>query len=102
MRRRLGWLLLTGAFVAALELVAIAVYDFLAVSRPLGQDILVVESWIPKEYLVQVPSVLRSGHYRCLVVVGSPAEASDKNSSSKAALSLSVRLQTVRFPSNFN
>lgn len=55
-------------------------YDFLAVSRPLGQDILVVEAWIPKEALAQVPSVLRSGHYRYLAVVGYPEEASDKNS----------------------
>jgi|SRR5208282_3270175 len=80
MRRRSGRLLLTGAFVAAFVLIAMLLGDFLAVSRPLGQDVLVVEAWIPKESLAQVPSVLRSGRYRYLVVVGYPAQASDKNS----------------------
>lgn len=76
---------MTGAFVAAFVLIAMLLGDFLAVSRPLGQDILVVEAWIPKESLAQVPSVLRSGHYRYLVVVGDPAEASDKISAADVA-----------------
>lgn len=72
---------MTGAFGAAFLLIAMPLHDFLAVSKPLGQDILVVEAWIPKEALAQVPSVLKSGHYRYLVVVGYPTEASDNDSS---------------------
>jgi hypothetical protein len=72
---------LAGTFVAVFVFIEIILHDFLAVNRPLGRDILVVEAWLRKEWLAQVPSVLRSGHYRYLVVVGSPAEASDENSS---------------------
>lgn len=72
---------MTGAVGAAFLLIAMPLHDFLAVSKPLGQDILVVEAWIPKEALAQVPSVLRSGHYRYLVVVGYPTGPSDSESS---------------------
>jgi hypothetical protein len=76
---------LIAVFVAAFVLMAKPLYDFLAVSRPLGQDILVVETGIPEEALAQVPGVLRSGHYHWLVVVGPADEASDRNSPADAA-----------------
>lgn len=84
-RRRSGRLLLAGAFVTVFVFIEMTLHDFLAVSRPLGRDILVVEAWQRKEWLAQVPSALRSGHYRYLVVVGSPEEASDENSSADVA-----------------
>lgn len=77
--------MLAGTFVAVFVFIEMTLNDFLAVNRPLGRDILVVEAAIPKEYLAQVPIVLRSGHYRYLVVVGPPAEASDEKSSADVA-----------------
>jgi hypothetical protein len=71
---------LAGTLVAVFVSIEMALPDFLAVSRPLGQDILVFEAAIPKEWLAQALSVLRSGHYRYLVVVGPPAEASEERS----------------------
>jgi hypothetical protein len=85
LRRRSGRLLLAGTFVAVFVFIELTLHDFLAVNRPLGQDILVVEAWLRKEWLAQVPSALKSGHYRYLVVVGPPAEISDETSSADVA-----------------
>ncbi len=71
---------MTGVVLAAFVLSTILLGDFLAVNRPLGEDILVVEGGMPKWVCAQVPSALRSGHYRRLVVLGHPAGASDMNS----------------------
>jgi hypothetical protein len=70
MRRQSTKLVLIGVFAAALMITARLVYEFLAVSKPLGQDMLVVDAAVPTELLAQVPALFRSGRYRCLVVVG--------------------------------
>lgn len=70
MRRRSAKLVLIGVFVAVLVLTARLVYEFLAVSAPLGQDMLVIDAAVPTELLAQVPALFRSGRYRCLLVVG--------------------------------
>ena len=66
MRRRSAKLVLMGVFVAVLVLTARLVYEFLAVSAPLGQDMLVIDAAVPTELLAQVPALFRSGRYRCL------------------------------------
>lgn len=62
-----------GAIVILLAAVVslIVIPRFLAVSRPTGQGILVVEAWIPSQALAQAAQLFQTGSYRYLVVVGS-------------------------------
>jgi len=53
------------------------IHRFLAVSRPTGEGILVVEAWIPSEALPQAAQIFQSGSYRYLVVVGSQISTCD-------------------------
>lgn len=52
------------------------VHRFLAVTRPIGRGVLVVEAWIPKQALKSAADVYLNGSYRYLVVVGSQIDAS--------------------------
>jgi hypothetical protein len=67
-----GWivlgLLLAGAAWAALR----GAQPFLAVNRPIGGDILVVEGWIPDYALREALYAFRSRPYRLLVTTGGP------------------------------
>jgi hypothetical protein len=66
------------AITMALGLVVfMTVHRFLAVSRPTGEGILVVEGWIPSESLRDAAHVFQGGSYRYLVVVGGPLDAAD-------------------------
>ncbi len=67
------WLLL--ALVTALLIFAVkSLHDFLAVTRPVGQGILVVEAWIPTPALSESTRIFGSHRYRYLVLVGGPVQ----------------------------
>jgi len=69
----------TGISVAVI-FVAISGYGFLAVNKPVGEGILVVEAWIPAKVLAESADVFHSGHYRYLVLVGGPMRGSGSKS----------------------
>jgi hypothetical protein len=68
---RLRFRITLGA-IAVLILVAIPLHNFLAVSRPVGKGILVVEAWVPAHDLAESESVFNSHPYSRLVLVGGP------------------------------
>jgi len=61
------------------------IYEFLAVTRPLGEGILVLDAWIPAPTLAESIGVFNSGRYRYLVVLGGPTEETASRSRSHAA-----------------
>ena len=63
-------LCITGALVFVFVLVF--VHEFLAVTSPSGQGVLVVEAWVPKQSLADSAVIFRRGHYEYLVLVGGP------------------------------
>src|SRR5690348_18218446 len=68
--RRMLWI--TGAL--AFIVVLVFVHEFLAVSSPSGQGILVVEAWVPMQSLADSAEIFRGGHYQYLVLVGGPVK----------------------------
>jgi len=68
------WVLFCAAagITALLISVVISIHDFLAVHKPVGEGILVVEAWIPAQTLAESARAFQLGHYRCLAVVGGP------------------------------
>jgi hypothetical protein len=52
---------------------------FLAVTKPEGKGVLVVEGWIPSNALAESAIIFNSGRYRYLVVVGGPVKGSGGN-----------------------
>jgi hypothetical protein len=57
-----------------------AAHDFLAVSKPVGEGVLVVEAWVPARALAESAHVFNSGRYSCLVLVGGPVRGTARNS----------------------
>ena len=76
----------TSIICAALILIAMSVYKFLAITRPLGEGILVVDAWIPGQTLAESISIFNSGRYRYLVVLGGPNEETANPSATDADL----------------
>jgi O-antigen/teichoic acid export membrane protein len=67
-----GWLTLTSALVLAGALLLNSVYPFLATTRRVDADVLVVEGWI-HEYAIRVAAdEFRSGSYRRVFTTGGP------------------------------
>jgi len=64
---------------------AMSIYKFLAVTRPLGEGVLVVDAWIPAQTLAESIAIFNSGHYRYLVVLGGPIQETTNASHSPAA-----------------
>lgn len=62
-----------------------SIYNFLAVTRPLGEGVLVVDAWIPGQTLAESISIFNSGRYRYLVVLGGPTQGTINASHSPAA-----------------
>lgn len=52
-----------------------ALYPFLAVSKPVRGDFLVVEGWTPGYGLEQVPAIFQQGRYRKILTVGGDRHA---------------------------
>jgi hypothetical protein len=73
-----------GAFLC----VAVFVHGFLAVTRPIGRGILVVEAWIPDATLADSLKSYQNGSYRYLVVVGAPEKPGAPSTATHAAAEL--------------
>jgi hypothetical protein len=73
LQRRIGLGLL--AALSATVAIAMPLHSFLAVDAPIGNGILVVEAWIPREALASVPQIFESGRYLRVVTVGGPVGA---------------------------
>jgi len=82
-RRILFWV--TSITCAVLILIVMSVYKFLAITRPLGEGVLVVDAWIPQQTLAESISIFNSGRYRYLVVLGGPTQEAASSSHSAAA-----------------
>ncbi|PYV17748.1 MAG: hypothetical protein DMG21_07260, partial [Acidobacteria bacterium] len=49
-------------------------HNFLTVTHPVGEGVLVVEAWISAPAMAEAATVFSSGHYRYLVLVGGPVQ----------------------------
>ena len=67
-----GWLLLLGSLIAALTLLTVSIHPFLAMTRPVHGDILVVEGWMPDSALEKALALLHEHDYDLIVTTGGP------------------------------
>lgn len=67
-----GWLVVALAIVLILVVFCVGVYPFLAETRPVNADILVVEGWLPDYALQDAMEEFESQDYRLLVTTGTP------------------------------
>ena len=65
-----GWAALSIAFGFVLVLTILFVHPFLAPTKPVGGDILVVEGWLPDYALEKVKERFQQGSYQLLVTTG--------------------------------
>jgi len=65
-----GWAALSIAFGFVLVLIILFVHPFLAPTKPVGGDILVVEGWLPDYALDKVKERFQRGSYQLLVTTG--------------------------------
>lgn len=93
-------------WIAALTCIGcvLSVHDFLAVNRPIGSGLLIIEGWLPPWALDQVHDIVASGHYSQIVFVeypGSPtfpeARLSDHRSLRAELGNQQAPVITVRF-----
>jgi hypothetical protein len=70
-----GWLALLAGAMAVLAIVFLGVHPFLAVTKPVPAEVLVVEGWIPDFALLQAAHEFQAGHYRLLLTIGGPVRA---------------------------
>ena len=78
------WVLF-GMIAAVLMFVVMSIHDFLAVTNPVGQGILVVEAWIPEQALAESARIFNSRHYSYFVIVGGPIQGMGNNSNHPAS-----------------
>ena len=90
---------ITTAIPAGLIFIVTFVYNFLAVTKPVGRGILVVEAWIPARALAESINVFNSGSYSQLVVVGGPVHGNGSESNNAASYDdlAANRLEVLRF-----
>jgi hypothetical protein len=67
-----GWSLLLLCLGVALVILADSIHPFLAVTRPVHGDILVVEGWMPDNRLEAALALFNERRYRLLVTTGGP------------------------------
>ena len=65
-----GWAALSIAFGFVLVLIILFVHPFLAPTKPVGGDILVVEGWLPDYALEKAKERFQQGSYQLLVTTG--------------------------------
>lgn len=68
-----GWFLLLGFLIVTLALLAVSIHPFLAMTRPVHGDILVIEGWMPDSAL-EVIALLLEQDYDLVVTTGGPLE----------------------------
>lgn len=69
-----GWLLILVSVVAAFWIILGFSHSFLAVSKPVNGEILVVEGWIPDDALERAAEQFHKGSYRFIAVTGGPLD----------------------------
>jgi hypothetical protein len=65
-----GWVVLLMTFGSVLFSIALLIHPFLAPTKSVGGDILVVEGWFPDYVLKKVKDRFEKGPYKLLVTVG--------------------------------
>ena len=70
----IGWGALLVVFCSIMASTTLFVYPFLAPTKPVGGEILVVEHWLPDYALEKVKEQFQKGNYRLLVIVGRKLE----------------------------
>ena len=74
-----GWLFVAAALVTLVVVGGRAVYGFLAISRPIGGDYLVVEGWMPAYAYRQAADVFHKHGYRAIIAAGALREVGDED-----------------------
>ena len=69
-----GWIVLLMTFGSVLFSIALLIYPFLAPTKSVGGDILVVEGWFPDYVLKKVKDRFEKGPYKLLITVGEKYE----------------------------
>lgn len=72
--------------IACILTIAINIHPFLAITKPVNGEVLVVEGWIPKPALHKAKEIFEEGNYRLIATVGiSSKDHNIANDSEKAA-----------------
>ncbi|SVC26698.1 uncharacterized protein METZ01_LOCUS279552, partial [marine metagenome] len=66
----IGWVVLSMGFGLVMVSVILFVHPFLAPTKPIHGDILVVEGWLPDYALKKVKAYFQKGGYKLLVTTG--------------------------------
>ena len=69
-----GWILFFGLVLLGSATVLHTVHPFLAPSKPVSGEILVVEGWVPDYCLEHAAHLFKEGSYQMLVCTGGPLE----------------------------
>lgn len=88
-----GWWPIALAAMAGILLILMLrpLHDFLAVTKPVGHGILLVEAWLPPATLADVPNALKRGRYSHVLVVGAEQSSRAGQNSVEAALATLVK-----------
>jgi len=94
-----GWAALSIAFGFVLVLIILFVHPFLAPTKPVGGDILVVEGWLPDYALEKVKKRFQQGSYQLLVTTGAKIDVGYHLSEYKTWAELAAStLKNLDFP----
>ena len=94
-----GWAALSIAFGFVLVLIILFVHPFLAPTKPVGGDILVVEGWLPDYALEKVKERFQQGSYQLLVTTGAKIDVGYHLSEYKTWAELAAStLKNLDFP----
>lgn len=69
-----GWIVISGCLLVAAFLFVRFINGFLAISRPIHGEILVVEGWLDDEAIKASVELFKSGTYQWIVTTGGPLE----------------------------
>jgi hypothetical protein len=95
----MGWAVLLIGFSSALVTIILFVHPFLAPTKPVGGDILVVEGWLPDYALEKVKERFQQGDYQLLVTTGGKIGKGHHLSEYKTWAELAAsRLKSLDFP----
>jgi len=87
----IGWVVLSMGFGLVMVSVILFVHPFLAPTKPIHGDILVVEGWLPDYALKKVKAYFQKGGYKLLVTtggrIGIPSSVSEHETWAELALS---------------
>ena len=94
-----GWALLLIGFSSVLISIMLFVHPFLAPTKPVGGDILVVEGWLPVYALEKAKEQFQQGGYQLLVTTGGKIPEGHYLSEYKTWAELAVStLKNLNFP----